>query len=115
MRRTAMNTATLGEACMLIDGRLVDGRSGRWFDNYNPYTETVLGVAADGEVADVHAAVAAARRAFDDSDWAVNLPRRKECLRQLQSALESAREQIRRELVAEAGTPVSMTHGMQLD
>jgi aldehyde dehydrogenase (NAD+) len=110
-----MNTATLGEACMLIDGRLVDSRSGRWFDNFNPFTEEALGVAADGETADVHIAIAAARRAFDDSDWAVNLPRRKECLRQLQSALESAREQIRRELVAEVGTPVSMTHGMQLD
>ena len=40
---------------------------------------------------------------------------RKQCLLQLQAALEEERELIRAELVAEVGTPVLMTYGPQLD
>ena len=37
--------APQGEARMLIDGELVDASDGATFDNINPATEEVLGVA----------------------------------------------------------------------
>ncbi|OLP03999.1 aldehyde dehydrogenase [Mycolicibacterium porcinum] len=103
------------ESRMLIDGKLVDGETGRTFENINPATEEVLGATADGTRADMERAVAAARHAFDHTDWARNGELRATGLRQLQAALEAEREDIRAELVAEVGCPVLSTYGPQLD
>src|SRR5690349_4784894 len=109
-------TATqLGELRMLVDGSLCEATDGRVFDNVNPATEQVLGVAADASPADMDRAIAAARRAFDETDWSTNHALRKRCLEQLQAALEEERELIRAELVVEVGTPVLLTYGPQLD
>jgi aldehyde dehydrogenase (NAD+) len=105
----------MGEARMLIDGKLVNAESGRTFDNINPATEEVLGPVADGSAADMERAVAAARRAFDTTDWATNPDLRRRCLEQLQAAIESEVEEFRQELVAEVGTPIALTFGPQLD
>ncbi len=104
-----------GETRMLIDGELVDAASGKQFDNINPATEEVLGQVADADAADMDRAISAARRAFDESDWATNRALRKRCLEQLHEAFEIEREELRAELVAEVGTPVSLTYGAQLD
>ncbi|HVV08022.1 aldehyde dehydrogenase family protein [Amycolatopsis sp.] len=93
----------------------VGAASGAGFDNINPATEEVLGQVANGSAADMRRAIASARRAFDESDWATNHGLRKRCLEQLQEALESEREQLRAELVAEAGAPVAVTHLAQLE
>ncbi|MEX5712020.1 aldehyde dehydrogenase family protein [Parafrankia sp. FMc6] len=100
---------------LLIDGKLVDAEGGRVFDNVNPATEEVLGVTADGSRADMEHAVAAARTAFDRSDWARDHAGRKKALLQLQAAIESEAEDLRAELVAEVGCPVITTYGPQLD
>ena len=105
----------MGEARLLIGGKLVDATGGGTFDNINPATEEVLGVVADGTAADMQAAVAAARTAFDTTDWSTNRELRKRCLLQLQAAIESEQEELRAELVAEVGCPVLLTYGPQLD
>jgi aldehyde dehydrogenase (NAD+) len=104
-----------GERRLLIDGKLVDSESGKTFDNVNPATEDVLGVVADGTRADMEAAVAAARRAFDTTSWSTDHAFRKQCLYQLQAAIEGEREELRAELVAEVGSPLLLTYGPQLD
>jgi aldehyde dehydrogenase (NAD+) len=104
-----------GEVRMLIDGQLVESASGKRFENINPATEEVLGEVADASAEDMRRAIAAARRAFDDTDWSTNHRLRKRCLEQLQAALESEREAYREELVAEVGTPRMLTYAAQLD
>jgi aldehyde dehydrogenase (NAD+) len=99
---------------MLIDGKLTDGEAGT-FTNLNPATEEILGDVADGSKADMHRAIDAARRAFDESDWSTNRSFRQRCLLQLQEALEAERELIREELILEVGCPRMVTHGPQLD
>ncbi len=103
------------ETRMLIDGELVAAASGQQFDNINPATEEVLGHAADGGHEDMARAIAAARRAFDETSWSTDRALRKRCLEQLQEAVEAEREQMRAELVAEVGTPVMVTYLAQLD
>ncbi len=105
----------VGEARLLIDGELCEARSGRRFENVNPATEQPLGTTADAGHEDMDRAIAAARRAFDETDWATNRSRRQACLRQLHAALCAEREELRAELVAEVGTPVLLTYGPQLD
>jgi aldehyde dehydrogenase (NAD+) len=104
-----------GERRMLIGGQLVNATSNRTFDNLNPATEEVLGQVADADASDMDAAIAAARRAFDVGRWANDLAFRKQCLGQLQTALEEERESFRAELVAEVGAPILLTYGPQLD
>ena len=104
-----------GEVRMLIDGELVEAASGRHFENINPATEDVLGPVADASAADMQRAIAAARRAFDDTDWSTNRSLRKRCLEQLHDALDAEREELREELIAEVGTPRMLTYGPQLD
>ncbi|MGB3284090.1 aldehyde dehydrogenase family protein [Mycolicibacter algericus] len=99
---------------MMIDGALVDGQAGT-FSNVNPATEEVLGEVADASAADMHRAIDAARRAFDDTDWSVDHKFRQRCLVQLQQALEGEQEKLREELIAEAGCPRAITYGPQLD
>ncbi|MGO9030169.1 MAG: aldehyde dehydrogenase family protein [Acidimicrobiales bacterium] len=107
--------ALRGEERMLIDGKLTEARSGAVFDNVNPATEQVLGHVADAGHEDMDAAIAAARRAFDESTWATDRGLRQRCLRQLHDALVEEQELLRAELVAEVGTPVLLTYGPQLD
>jgi len=105
----------VGDLRMLVDGRLVEGEGGATFDNVNPATEEVLGPVADGSAADMARAVAAARQAFDTTSWSTDRELRKQCLHQLQAAIEAEQEDLRHELVAEVGCPVLITYGPQLD
>jgi len=108
-------SSPFGERRNLIDGRLVDSSSGAVFENVNPATEQVIGVCADGTKDDMEAAVAAARRAFDDGRWSGDPAFRSRCLTQLHAALVEAREELRKIVVAEAGSPVLLTYGVQLN
>ena len=105
----------IGERRMLIDGQLVDAEGGKTFDNINPATEEVLGVVADGSVHDMQRAIAAARRAFDETDWSTNRALRKRCLHQLNDAIVAEKEELREELILEVGAPRAITYAAQLD
>jgi aldehyde dehydrogenase (NAD+) len=100
---------------MLIDGKLVEAAGGRTYPNLNPATEEELGQVADATAADMQSAIAAARRAFDETDWSTNLPLRARCLRQLQEALGKHREESRSQIVAEVGAPIMLTYAVQQD
>src|SRR5262245_10096556 len=103
------------ESRMLIDGKLVAATGERTYENVNPATEEVIGKVADATPADMDRAIAAARRAFDTTDWSTNRELRKRSLEQLQAAIEGEVEEFRSELVAEVGSPVAITYGPQLD
>jgi aldehyde dehydrogenase (NAD+) len=100
---------------MLIDGKLVGPDSGQTFDNVNPATEEVIGQVADASASEMHRAIDAARRAFDETSWSTDGELRKRCLTQLQEALEKEREELREELILEVGCPRMTTHANQLD
>jgi aldehyde dehydrogenase (NAD+) len=108
-------TGIQGEPRMLIDGRLVEAEGGRTYPNVNPATEEVIGEVADATARDMDAAIAAARRAFDATDWSTNLALRARCLRQLHEALVKHREESRPQIVAEVGAPIQLTYAVQQD
>ncbi|HEY8515468.1 MAG TPA: aldehyde dehydrogenase family protein [Candidatus Binatia bacterium] len=103
------------EPRMLIDGKLVEATGGRTYDNVNPATEEVIGQVADGSVEDMERAIAAARRAFDETSWATDRAFRKRCLEQLKAALDKHKEELRPQIVAEVGTPIALTYAIQQD
>jgi len=100
---------------LLIDGVLSAATGGGTFETLNPATEQVLGVAADATAADMDAAIGAARRAFDESDWSTDPAFRARCLRQLRDALQSEGSALRALTTAEVGAPAFLTSGPQFD
>ncbi len=115
MTRTAGDTGILaGDPRMLIDGELQHTGSGALFDVEHPGNGQVVGRAADGTVGDMDRAIAAARRAFDDTEWSRDVAFRYHCLTQLHDALERNKERLRRIVVTEVGCPISVT-GSQVE
>jgi acyl-CoA reductase-like NAD-dependent aldehyde dehydrogenase len=98
---------------LLIDGKLLE--TARTFPSINPATGDVVGHAPDATVADAEAAIAAARRAFDDTDWSTNTERRIRCLEQLHSALLEHRDELAALNTAEVGATAGLNAGPQLD
>src|SRR6185312_15667465 len=98
---------------LLIDGELAAAGNGT-FTTINPATEEPLGEAADADAADMDRAIAAARTAFDESEWSRDVGLRVHCLRQLRDALNEDIEALRAITVAEVGAPVQLTHAAQL-
>ena len=103
------------ETNLLIDGALVPASGGRRFDSINPATEEVIAPAADASVADAQRAIAAARRAFEETSWSTDQAFRARCLHQLVAALRKHTEELRELTVAEVGVPVSLTSGPALE
>ncbi|MEU4821699.1 aldehyde dehydrogenase [Actinomadura sp. NPDC023710] len=99
---------------LLVDGRLVPGAGGA-FETINPATEEVLGTAADASADDMDRAIAAARRAFDETGWATDHAFRARCLRQLREGLRRRADELRELTIKEVGAPRFLTFGAQLD
>jgi aldehyde dehydrogenase (NAD+) len=106
---------SVGEERLLIGGRLQPAGSGATFENIDPATEKPVGVTADAGPADMDAAIGAARQAFDASRWSTDTAFRSRCLRQLADGLEAAKEELREVLITEAGCPLALTYGVQLE
>ncbi len=95
----------------LIDGRWVPSKSGKTFENRNPANqEDLVGIFQDSAQADVDAAVAAARRAFEE--WRlVPAPRRAEIIRRASTILEERKEDLARLMTREMGKVLAETRG----
>ncbi|PTM90726.1 aldehyde dehydrogenase [Dietzia psychralcaliphila] len=113
--RLPVTTSTTYDAPLLIDGELRPASGAGTFDVLNPATEELIGRAADGTAADMDAAIAAARTAFDTTTWSTDHAFRASCLRQLRDALQSHTEELRALTIAEVGAPHMFTTGPQLE
>ncbi len=102
------------EQRLLIDGELRAASHGATFDVENPATEAVVARAADAGPEDVEAAIAAARRAFDETRWSTDVAHRVRCLRQLHEALIDHVDELTELTIAEAGATRSACGTVQV-
>src|SRR5690606_20868382 len=98
---------------LLIDGKLIDTEA--TLASLNPATGEVYGYAPDAGVAEADTAVAAARRAFDQTGWSRDHALRTRCLHQLHRALRDNVDDLRELTIAEVGATRILTHGNQLE
>ena len=92
-------------AQQLVGGKLSGASDGASYPILNPATGEEIGRAPDSTADDVGAAIAAARRAFDETDWSTNVELRVRCLRQLHQALLDHADEFRALTTAEVGMP----------
>ncbi|MCX4161261.1 MULTISPECIES: aldehyde dehydrogenase [Paraburkholderia] len=103
--------ATLSiEGRAFIDGAYRDSQSGRTFDCVSPIDGKLLAKVADSGAADVDAAVAAARRAFDARVWSgLNPRKRKSVLLRWAKLMREHRDELSLLETLDAGKPIADT------
>jgi acyl-CoA reductase-like NAD-dependent aldehyde dehydrogenase len=108
----ALKWIQAGPKRMLIGGQWVEARSGETRATINPATEGVLTRVAEGAAADVDAAVAAARRAFEAPSWAGISPHaRTRLLLKIADAIDRHAEELAVLETFDMGAPLSATKG----
>lgn len=88
-------------ACHWIDGKWHD--SGQKRESFNPATGEVIGHYNDGGAEEAQAAITAARRAFDQTDWSRQRELRARVLNELADRLEERQEEFISMLTREHG------------
>ncbi|TDY21254.1 gamma-glutamyl-gamma-aminobutyraldehyde dehydrogenase [Paraburkholderia sp. BL6665CI2N2] len=103
--------ATLSiEGRAFIDGEYRDAESGRTFDCLSPIDGKLLAKVADSGAADVDAAVAAARRAFESGVWSgLNPRRRKAVLLRWAASIREHMDELALLETLDAGKPIADT------
>jgi aldehyde dehydrogenase (NAD+) len=105
----------LPDAKLYIDGQLRDATGGRTFDVISPWTGEVVGKAADATAEDVDAAIAAARRAFDTTDWSTNIEKRVTLVTKLRELFEQNRARLGDLAMHEAGAAQGAVNRAHVD
>ena len=98
---------------LYINGELRDAEGGRRYDNFSPVTEEKIGEAADATLADAEEALAAARDAFDNSDWSTNHDTRVSVLRRFVQIMKNNIEDLKEAVMTEAGATQFFADGPQ--
>jgi 5-carboxymethyl-2-hydroxymuconic-semialdehyde dehydrogenase len=104
--------AEVAPARHYIDGAFRDGLEGRTFETLDPATNEPITVAAEGTAPDVEAAVAAARRAFDDGPWrTLSASERAAVLRRIATAIRAHADELIALEVTDVGMPIRQMRG----
>jgi len=94
-----------------IGGEFVAAKSGGTFEVINPATEELTVMAARGDVADVDAAVKAAKDAFDDGGWSRAKPEfRRRIMFKAADLMEARSQEIVKLQSLEMGGPIGPEH-----
>ncbi|NEW26651.1 aldehyde dehydrogenase [Nocardia cyriacigeorgica] len=99
---------------LFIGGEWTTPASNRTIEVVSPATEQVIACVAEGVEADVDAAVAAARSAFDRGPWPRSeLAERMAVLGRVSQALAARQDDIARLVSTEMGCPITLSNTMQ--
>jgi aldehyde dehydrogenase (NAD+) len=110
-----MDFAMLPESKLYIDGTIRRASGDATYDNFSPWTGQVINKAAQASVPDVDAAIAAARRAFDQTDWSSKHAYRFELMKRYRDVLYANREKLVEIARHEAGAAVGAASRAHVD
>ncbi len=97
---------------LFINGKFVDAQSGKTFETIFPHDRSVQAVVAEGDKADIEAAVQAARNAYDNG-WATMLPsERAKILLRMADLIEQRAGDLAQLESLDVGMPMFLSTGM---
>ncbi|SNS05298.1 aldehyde dehydrogenase (NAD+) [Sphingomonas laterariae] len=110
-----MTEMTFPTSQLYIDGAFRDAEGRATYGNIAPATGRKVGEAADGTAQAMDDAIAAARRAFDTTDWSTNVGKRLDHLDRFRHALLDLADDYRARISAETGATIGVTRGPGLN
>src|SRR5437773_2555614 len=97
---------------LFINGKFTDSRSGKTFESISPHDRSVVAVVAEGDKADIDAAVSAARGAYEGV-WSTTPPgERAKLLLKIADLLEANSAELGRLETLDMGMPMVMSSAM---
>ena len=97
---------------LFINGKFTDSQSGKTFESINPHDRSVVATCAEGDKADIDAAVGAARAAFE-GPWSSMPPgERAKILLKIADLLDANTSELARLESLDVGMPMLMSSGM---
>lgn len=100
---------------LLIDGELRPAEGGATYADISPWTGTEIGRAADATAADLDAAIAAARKAFDTTAWSTNHVERLAALTKFAQTIKANRNRFAELAKHEGGAAGGAVYGPACD
>lgn len=97
---------------LYINGEFVDAASGKSFENRNPFTNEVINYVAEGDSADVNAAVKAANRAFHGEWGRMKVSERLKYIHKIADLIDEYISEIAPLESLDTGLPISQTKNM---
>jgi len=105
----------LPEAKLYIDGIVRRAAGDKAYDNISPWTGEVVNQAAEASVQDVDAAIGAARRAFDTTDWSTKHEYRFNLMKRYRELLFANRDKLVAIARHEAGSALGAASRAHVD
>src|SRR5579859_3357432 len=97
---------------LFVGGRWTNPSSSSVIDVISPTTEQAIAHVPEGQAADIDAAVAAARRAFDSGPWPrMTKQERSAALRRVRDEVEARVPEMSAALTTEIGAPLAASRG----
>lgn len=106
---------TLPDALLYINGEMRPSSDNQFFDNTNPWTGESCGRAADATAADVEESIAAARNAFDNTNWSTNHDERYKLVFKYVELMAANREKLVQISRLEVGAAIGAAARAQID
>ena len=103
------------EAKLYIDGVLRRATGDKTYDNISPWTGEVINQAAEASAQDVNAAIAAARHAFDKTDWSSKHEFRFNLMKRYRDLLRAERPRLVEIARYEAGAAIGAASRAHVD
>ena len=107
-------TQTNSEA-MYIDGKWIEGSSSKRIPVYDPSTEEIIAEVPDASSSEIDTAIAAARRAFDTTDWSTQHEQRFKLMQRYREVLGANRDKLVQIARLEAGSAIGAAFRAQID
>jgi acyl-CoA reductase-like NAD-dependent aldehyde dehydrogenase len=99
---------------LFLDGKFVGSRSGKTFESISPHDRSVVAVVAEGDQADIDAAVKAARAAFEGRWSAMPAGERAKLLLRMADLIEARSLELGQLDTLDMGAPVMLSSGMAM-
>ena len=105
---------TLASGQLYVDGVLRGAAGGRTYHDVSPWTGEVVAEAADASAEDMEEAIAAARRAFDETDWSQDHAKRRALVARLGELMVANQDRIVEIVRHEGGAALGTVMGPQV-
>src|SRR5262245_49498352 len=109
-----LSTDSIRRYQLFVNGKFTDSQSGKTFESISPHDRSVVAVVAEGDKADIDAAVAAARAAYEGPWGSMPAGERAKILLKMADLIDARAMELGQLDTIDMGAPVMLSNGMAM-